>query len=128
MSPSTVTGVRLRQEVPLKSLFIARSTFSSICLLLFAVLITCRASAQACSPPTGSGVKVCFPGSNTTQANPVHYIAAASTTCTKGISAMGIYSAPNNKVYTVNGSSLDTFLPLTPGTYTTTVQEWDNCG
>jgi hypothetical protein len=41
---------------------------------------------------------------------------------------MGIYSAPGNLVYVVNGSSLNTLLTFTPGTYNTTVQEWDNCG
>lgn len=112
----------------MKSTLFARRTPRCLSLLLFAFLITFRVSSHACTAPTGGGVKVCFPGSNTTQANPVHYIAAASTTCSKGISAIGIYSAPNNKVYTVNGSTLDTFLPLSPGTYTTTVQEWDNCG
>jgi major membrane immunogen (membrane-anchored lipoprotein) len=41
---------------------------------------------------------------------------------------MGIYSAPYKLVYTVNGSSLDTNLTLSPGTYNTVVEEWDNCG
>src|SRR5437016_14541870 len=41
---------------------------------------------------------------------------------------MGIYTAPNVLAYTVNGSSLNTLLNLSPGTYQTVVQEWDNCG
>lgn len=112
----------------MKASLVTPRLLKSLNLLAFIVLIAFRAPANACTPPNGSGVNVCFPASNSTQANPVHFIAAASTTCSKGISAVGIYSAPNNRVYTVNGSTLDTFLPLSPGTYTTTVQEWDNCG
>lgn len=41
---------------------------------------------------------------------------------------MGIYSAPGKLVYTVQGASLNTWLTFSPGTYNTTVQEWDNCG
>jgi hypothetical protein len=58
----------------------------------------------------------------------VHYIAAASTTCAKGIGSVGIYTASGKKAYTVTGSTLDIFLPLSSGSYTTTVQEWDKCG
>ncbi|PYX82835.1 MAG: hypothetical protein DMG70_13610 [Acidobacteria bacterium] len=41
---------------------------------------------------------------------------------------MGIYAAPGVRVYLVNGASLNTSLNLSPGTYNTVVQEWDNCG
>jgi hypothetical protein len=41
---------------------------------------------------------------------------------------MGIYTAPYQLAYTVNGASLNTNLTLSPGTYNTTVQSWDNCG
>jgi hypothetical protein len=41
---------------------------------------------------------------------------------------MGIYTAPGKLAYTVGGASLNTYLSLSPGTYNTTVQEWDNCG
>jgi len=41
---------------------------------------------------------------------------------------MGIYTAPYQLVYTVSGASLNTNISLSPGTYNTTVQEWDNCG
>jgi phospholipase C len=40
---------------------------------------------------------------------------------------MGVYV--NNKLtYVQNGASLDTSLPLAPGTYHTVVEEWDRCG
>jgi Phosphoesterase family len=41
---------------------------------------------------------------------------------------MGIYTAPYVLAYKVNGATLNTYLSLSPGTYYTVVQEWDNCG
>src|SRR5438552_6214551 len=89
-----------------------------VCLCFFATLAT---SAFA-------GVTVTSPSNNSTVSSPVHYVATASTSCSKGVSAMGIYTAPYVLAYSVNGASLDTNLTLSPGTYNTTVQEWDNCG
>jgi len=45
-----------------------------------------------------------------------------------GIAAIRIYTAPHQSAYTVNNSSLDTYISLAPGTYQTVVQAWDNCG
>jgi hypothetical protein len=41
---------------------------------------------------------------------------------------MGIYTAPNQLVYTTQGAQLNTLLTLNPGVYHTVVEEWDNCG
>ena len=41
---------------------------------------------------------------------------------------MGIYTAPGQLAYVVQGAKLDTDLSLNNGTYYTDVQEWDNCG
>jgi len=41
---------------------------------------------------------------------------------------MGIYTAPNQLVYTAQGAKLNTLLTLNPGVYHTVVEEWDNCG
>ena len=60
-------------------------------------------------------------------ASSIHYVATASSTCAKGISAMGIYTAPYQLAYIVNGAKLDTTLHLLPGKYDTVVLEWDNC-
>lgn len=79
------------------------------------------------SASTGT-VTVTAPTNNSTTSTSIQYVASATTTCSKGVSAMGIYSAPYTLVYTVNGASLNTNITLSPGTYTTTVQEWDNCG
>lgn len=74
------------------------------------------------------GVKVISPGNGATVQSPVHFVATATTGCSKGVSAMGIYTAPSQLASVVNGASLDTNLALSPGTYKTVVQEWDNCG
>jgi hypothetical protein len=84
--------------------------------------------ALAVAIPAVAGVSVSAPVNNSNVATSVHYSAKATTSCAKGVSSMGIYTAPNVLAYTVNGSVLDTDLTLNPGTYHTTVQEWDNCG
>jgi major membrane immunogen (membrane-anchored lipoprotein) len=75
-----------------------------------------------------SGVFVTSPANNSNVTSPVHYAATATTTCSKGVASMGIYTAPYQKAYTVDGASLSTDLTLSPGTYNTTVEEWDKCG
>jgi hypothetical protein len=57
----------------------------------------------------------------------IHFVATATTSCPKGIAAMGIYSAPHTLVYSVQGATIDTYIKLPPGTYSTVVQEWDKC-
>ena len=59
--------------------------------------------------------------------SPVHYVATATTACSKGVSAVGIY-ANNQLVASNQGSTLDTNLALNPGKQNTVVQSWDNCG
>jgi major membrane immunogen (membrane-anchored lipoprotein) len=77
----------------------------------------------------GSGVTVTAPTPNSSVSSSVQYVASATTTCSKGVSAMGIYTAPGVLAYTGAGASLNTNITLgTAGTYQTTVQEWDNCG
>ncbi len=92
-----------------------------LCLAVFSATAFVHASTAVTgkvtvTSPTGS----LFPSS-------VHYVASATTTCAKGVSAMGIYTAPYKRVYVVKGAKLDTTLALAPGTYDTVVQEWDNC-
>ena len=77
---------------------------------------------------TGSGVTVTSPANNSTVGSPVTYAASATTSCSKGVASMGIYTAPGQLAYVVNGASLNTSLSLSAGTYNTTVEEWDNCG
>lgn len=75
-----------------------------------------------------SGVFVTSPANGSTVTSPVKFTATSTTSCSKGVAAMGIYSAPFKKAFTSGGSSLNTSLSLSPGTYNTTVEEWDNCG
>jgi hypothetical protein len=82
-----------------------------------------------CLPSLASAtVSVSAPTNNANVATQVQYIATATTSCASGVSAMGIYTGPNQLVYTSNGASLNTLLNLNSGTYYTVVQEWDNCG
>lgn len=73
-------------------------------------------------------VSVSSPSTGATVGSPVHYVATATTsTCSKGVASMGIY-VDNQLVYVVNGASLNTNWPFTPGSYNTVVEEWDYCG
>jgi hypothetical protein len=84
--------------------------------------------ALATAAPAFAGVSVTAPVNNSNVANTVQYVANATTSCAKGVAAMGIYTAPNVLAYTVNGAKLNTLLTLNTGTYDTVVQAWDNCG
>jgi len=80
----------------------------------------------------GSGgsaeVTVTTPKTDSTVTSPAQYVASASSPCPKGVSAMGIYTAPGLLAYSVQGAELNTTLTLNPGVYNTVVEEWDNCG
>ena len=93
-------------------------------LLLF--FLCAIAGAPAYSSTSTGKVTVTSP-TGPVSSGLIHYTATATTTCSKGISAMGIYTAAYKRVYVVKGAKLDTVLKLSPGTYDTVVQEWDNC-
>ena len=75
-----------------------------------------------------AGVFVSAPTNNSTVATTVQYLATASTSCSAGVSAMGIYSAPGKLAYKVSGAKINKLLTFSPGTYNTVVQMWDHCG
>jgi hypothetical protein len=106
------------------------STLTRIALVLTALILAMEVPAQAaCTPPSGGGVSICSPHNGSNDVNPVHYIAAASSpTCAGGISTMALVSASGSTLYSVAGSTLDTFLPQGVGAYTTTVKATDKCG
>lgn len=79
-------------------------------------------------PAAFAGVTVTSPANGATVQGSVSYVASATTSCSKGVASMGIYTAPGVLAYVANGSSLNTSLNLSAGTYNTTVEEWDNCG
>jgi hypothetical protein len=92
---------------------------------LFAVTFPAYAGVYVTSP-TAATVST---SGNATTSSPVHFVAkATSPACSKGVGAIGIYTAPYALAYTVKGSSLDTNLSLGIGTYNIAIQEWDNCG
>ena len=79
--------------------------------------------------PAVAGVSVSSPTSGSTSGSPVHFVASASSpACAKGVSSIGIYTAPGKLAYTANGAKMDTYLTMSNGTYNVVVQEWDNCG
>jgi 6-phosphogluconolactonase len=74
-------------------------------------------------------VTVASPGSGASVGSPVNYVASASSSgCSKGISAMRIYTASGVNAYTINSNKLNTNINLPVGSYSTVVQAWDNCG
>ena len=90
-------------------------------------LLVCLTALFA--PSAFATVNVSSPSSNGTYSGPVPFIATAtSSTCSKGVGSMGIYTAPYQLAYVVNGASMNTTLTLNAGTYNTVVEEWDNCG
>jgi Bacterial Ig-like domain (group 2) len=81
-----------------------------------------------CAAPAFATVTVTSPASGATLSSPVHYVAAATTsTCAKGVASMGIY-VDDKLTYVVDAITMNTTLTLSPGTYSTVVEEWDKCG
>ncbi|HEY6337571.1 MAG TPA: hypothetical protein VIW68_03675 [Candidatus Sulfotelmatobacter sp.] len=89
----------------------------------FALLLVLSSATMAFA-----SVSVSAPANGSHVGTTVQYVASASTSCARGISTIGIYAAPGNLVYTTAGSSLNTELVFSPGSYPTVVQAWDNCG
>ena len=85
-------------------------------------------SAVTITVKTGTSVNVTAPANNSTVGSPANFVATATTTCSQGVASMGIYTAPGQLAYVVNGASMNTNLTLSPGTYNAIVQEWDRCG
>jgi hypothetical protein len=52
---------------------------------------------------------------------------ANTTTCSKGVASMGVY-VDNRLEYVVQGTTLNTSLPLAAGKHDAVLQEWDYCG
>jgi len=92
------------------------------CVCLFVCLVSMAV------PAAFAGVSVSAPNNGSTVQSPVHYIATSTSTCSKGVASMGIYTANSQLAYTTQGNTLNTNLNLSPGTYHTVVEEWDYCG
>ncbi len=74
-----------------------------------------------------AGVFVTSPVNNSTVSALTNFVATATTTCSAGVAAMGVY-VNNNLVYTVPGSKLNTQITLPAGSNQAAVQTWDSCG
>ena len=83
-------------------------------------LINLTVSGQA-------GVSVTSPINGSTVGSTVTYAATATTSCSTGVAAMGIY-INGQRVYLTQGAQLNAQINLGGGNQNTVVQEWDNCG
>lgn len=75
-----------------------------------------------------AGVSISAPGSGSTTGSPVNFVANSSSSCSKGVASMGIYTAPYQLAFVSNGAKLNTSLPLGNGSYNVTIVAWDHCG
>ncbi|HEY1464593.1 MAG TPA: hypothetical protein VGF44_14345, partial [Terriglobales bacterium] len=102
-----------------------RGRFVFACLFFYPALLVLFSLAAFAAPV----VTVISPKVGSSAGSPVFYEAyAVSSECSKGISAVGVYTAPGVLAFTTSGAHLETFIPLQAGTYNTVVQAWDNCG
>jgi len=74
-----------------------------------------------------AGVSVTSPANGSTVSSPAAYVASATTSCSSGVAAMGIY-VNGQLAYKTQGAKLNTQLELSAGSQKTVVQQWDNCG
>ena len=77
--------------------------------------------------PALATVVISSPSNGATVSSPVNIVASATTACSSGVAAMGIYVS-NSLVYKTNGGSLNASLPEPGGLHQAVVVEWDNCG
>ncbi len=76
---------------------------------------------------TTAGIHVTAPTEGSTVGNPAMIVASATSTCSQGVAAMGVY-LNNALVYQVAGASMNAPIPLGAGKQTAVVQDWDYCG
>jgi hypothetical protein len=72
-----------------------------------------------------TGVSVCSPAAGSTVKSPVHFVAVAKSGYP--ITAMRLY-IDNVSRFTVNGSSLNTYLAVATGAHSVLVQAWNSAG
>ena len=79
--------------------------------------------------PALATVTVTSPKNGATVSSPVQFTATATaTTCSTGVSSMGIY-VNNKEVYFAKGAQqINTSLTLSAGSQHAVVEEWDHCG
>ncbi len=75
----------------------------------------------------GAGVSVSSPADGSTVGSPVQFVASATPTSGRVITAMRIY-ADSQSVFALNANSLNTSLNLANGGHFIAIQAWDNTG
>jgi hypothetical protein len=85
------------------------------------------ATPMSITVSSGSGVSVVSPANGATVSSPASFVATATTGCSRGVSAMGVY-VNNQLVNVTQGANLNMQIPLGAGTQNTVVQAWDGCG
>ena len=83
------------------------------------------AAAPSGCAAANTGVTVCSPIAGSSDASPVHFVAAAASS--HPITTMRIY-IDNLPKFTTNASSLNTSLAVSAGTHAVVVQAWDSSG
>jgi len=73
-----------------------------------------------------AGVTVSSPADGSTSGSPVHFAAVASSQYAS-VASMTI-NVDSQNMYTIYAASLDTYLPLAPGSHHILVKAWDNQG
>jgi 6-phosphogluconolactonase len=97
----------------------------SLAIRVISILFFSASLAWATTPT----ITVKSPANNSEVVSAVNYVASAtSSDCAKGMSSMEVYSQPGFLAYGTTGGSMNTYISLQPGTFTTTVQAWDLCG
>ncbi|MDP9161472.1 MAG: hypothetical protein M3O09_14725 [Acidobacteriota bacterium] len=95
------------------------------CLRILTRILLLTLGVAAWAAPT---ITVASPKSGPV-GTPTFFDATASTSnCAAGISAVTIYTAPGVAAFTTKSPHIETFLNLSPGTYNSVIEAWDNCG
>ena len=77
--------------------------------------------------PALASVTVNSPSNGGSMTSPVNYVASSTTSCSKGVSTMGVY-VDDQLQTVVNGHEMNTNVSISEGSHKTVVEEWDHCG
>jgi hypothetical protein len=81
----------------------------------------------AFSSMVAAEITVVSPAANSYGTSPVHFVASATSSSGHPLTAMSIY-VDNQLRYSIDGHSVDLFLPLTTGKHNVVFQTWDSAG
>lgn len=84
-------------------------------------------SSMSVTVNTNAGVSVASPSNGSTVSNPATFVASATTACSGGVAAIGVY-VNGSLSYQSQGATMNAAVVLPEGKQTAIVQEWDYCG